>query len=202
MTKSYRLKTPKPQNAREAAYAAGNQNAREAVDRQRAEIMTAVMPASPAERICNDESKLLASFEVGDVSHQGDIIIVRIASLPRSARPRSNRQLAEGTTQGSRHVLTRGDVYDANVREVASLLKDATRVDVETRYVGRSSSRRQILPPTTSRTRNTAIRVSRPARSAPSSSSGTSTPSNVRLASRIDPSFEKGACAEPTKPAS
>jgi hypothetical protein len=136
MTKSYRLKTPKPQNAREAAYAAGNQNAREAVDRQRAEIMTAVMPASPAERICNDESKLLASFEVGDVSHQGDIIIVRIASLPRSARPRSNRQLAEGTTQGSRHVLTRGDVYDANVREVASLLKDATRVDVETRYVG------------------------------------------------------------------
>jgi hypothetical protein len=90
----------------------------------------------PRERIANDESKLHATFEVGDVSHQGDLIIVCIGELPRSARPRVNRQLADGNTQGSRHVLERGDVFDADPAEIASLIRIATGCDVGRDYLG------------------------------------------------------------------
>ena len=90
----------------------------------------------PQERICNNAPKLLASFELGDVSHQGDIILVRISGLPKSAKPRENRQLAEGDTQGSRHVMTRGKVYSADPTEIARLIKSATNVDVDGKYVG------------------------------------------------------------------
>ena len=90
----------------------------------------------PRERIANDAPKLLESFEVGDVAHQGDIIIVGISDLPRSAKPRRNRQLADGETQGSRHVLERGAVYDADPAEVARLIKAATRCDVGLQYIG------------------------------------------------------------------
>ena len=92
--------------------------------------------ASFQERIVNDASKLHHSFEVGDVAHQGDLIIVRIASLPKSAKPRANRQLAEGTTQGSRHIMTRGEVYDADRDEIATMIAAATGVQVDSRYVG------------------------------------------------------------------
>jgi hypothetical protein len=99
--------------------------------------MTDVKTAmEPRERIANDESKLHATFETGDVSHQGDLIIVCIGELPRSARPRANRQLAEGGTQGSRHVLERGDVYDANPEEIAELIRRATGCDVGLDYLG------------------------------------------------------------------
>ena len=90
----------------------------------------------PRERICNNAPKLHASFEVGDVAHQGDLIIVRIARLPASARARTNRQLAEGSTQGSRHVMSRGDVYDADAAQVAKLICEATGVRVERQYIG------------------------------------------------------------------
>lgn len=93
-------------------------------------------PAARRERIVNDASKLHPSFEVGDVACQGDLILVRIGSLPKSAKPRSNRQLAEGTTQGSRHVLTRGEVYDADAGELATLVKQATGSQVDARYMG------------------------------------------------------------------
>ena len=96
----------------------------------------AVETARQRERICNDASKLHEVFEVGDVAHQGDLIVVRIASLPQSATPRANRQLADGSTQGSRHVLERGAVFNANADEVAALIRHATKVRVEARYVG------------------------------------------------------------------
>lgn len=91
--------------------------------------------------ICNDAPKMLESFEIGDVSHQGDLIIVRIAELPRSARPRTNRQLADGSTQGSRHILQRGELFDADPEAVASLILKATTkagcpCQVDSRYVG------------------------------------------------------------------
>ena len=88
------------------------------------------------ERIANDASHLHATFEVGDTAHQGDIIIVAIAMLPRSAKPRLSRQLAIGDTQGSRHVLTRGDVFDASPSEVGSLIKAATGCEVSPEYIG------------------------------------------------------------------
>jgi hypothetical protein len=93
------------------------------------------------ERIANDASKLHATFDPGDVSHQGDLIIVSIGTLPRSARPRKNRQLAEGDTQGSRHVLEHGEIFDADPEAVASLILKATEkagcaCRVDPRYIG------------------------------------------------------------------
>ena len=90
----------------------------------------------PLERIQNDASKLHQVFEVGDAAHQGDLIIVRIRSLPASARSRPSRQLAEGNTQGSRHVMTRGDIYDCDKNDVVAQIKSATGVLVEARYIG------------------------------------------------------------------
>lgn len=92
--------------------------------------------AEQVENIVNDAAKLHPSFELGDAAHQGDLIIVRIASLPLSAKPRKNRQLADGDTQGSRHVLVRGQVYDAGRAEVVDLIRSATGYTVEEQYVG------------------------------------------------------------------
>jgi len=70
------------------------------------------------------------------VSHQGDLILVAIAKLPKSAKPRKNRQLADGDTQGSRHVLERGEVFDCKASEVVKAIKAATGCDVDKKYVG------------------------------------------------------------------
>lgn len=93
------------------------------------------------ERIANDAPKLLGTFAPGDVSHQGDLIIVCIGELPASARPRANRQLADGDTQGSRHVLARGEIFDADPEAVASLIFKATEkagcpCRVDRQYIG------------------------------------------------------------------
>lgn len=101
--------------------------------------MTKRMPKSkpePRERIANDAPKLHATFEPGDVSHQGDLIIVCIGTLPKSAKPREDRQLADGNTQGSRHVLERGDIFNAETREVAALITAATKCEVGLEYIG------------------------------------------------------------------
>lgn len=95
-------------------------------------------PAEPVyvERIANDAPKFNAAFGVGDASHQGDLIIVGIASLPKSAKPRKNRQLADGDTQGSRHIVERGQVFDADAREVGEMIKQATKQTVAEQYIG------------------------------------------------------------------
>lgn len=96
--------------------------------RRSTEVSQTVKPVGPSQDECviNDAPRLFDTFEVGDVSHQGDIIIVGIAKLPKSAKPRHNRQLAEGNTQGSRHVLENGDIFDADPTEVAELIFTAT----------------------------------------------------------------------------
>jgi hypothetical protein len=91
---------------------------------------------APREGIVNNAPKLHANFQLGDVSHQGDLIIVRIAELPTSAKPRMSRQLADGDTQGSRHVMTRGRVFDADRNEVAKMIHNATKVKVDPQFVG------------------------------------------------------------------
>lgn len=93
-------------------------------------------PMEPRERIANDAPKLHATFVAGDVAHQGDLIIVGIQSLPKSARPRARRQLADGETQGSRHVLERGELFDADPVEVSRLIEQATKAVVESEYIG------------------------------------------------------------------
>lgn len=56
-----------------------------------------------AETIKNDAFAQVASADIGDVIRQGDVYLTRIAALPGSAKPIEDRQLAPGTTQGSRH---------------------------------------------------------------------------------------------------
>lgn len=88
------------------------------------------------ESIINDAPKLHTLFEPGTVSHQGDLMIVAIAALPASARPRENRQLAIGNTQGARHILERGEVYDADPQDIARCIKAANGCEVPVDFIG------------------------------------------------------------------
>lgn len=88
------------------------------------------------ENIVNNDPKLFEVFEIGDVSMQGDICLIRISKLPKSARRRSNTQLAEGNTQGSRHVVANGQVYDHNFFEVQELIMKATGKQVDPAFIG------------------------------------------------------------------
>jgi hypothetical protein len=52
------------------------------------------------------EVRHLPTMAVGEFVRQGDVYLIRIASLPPGFdRETKDRQLAPGTTQGSRHVL-------------------------------------------------------------------------------------------------
>lgn len=89
--------------------------------------------------IINDAPRTFteAELEIGQVAHQGDLILVRIACLPKSAKPRKNRQLAEGNTQGSRHVLESGNVFDCSAGEAVTAIAAVCRgVNVGEQYVG------------------------------------------------------------------
>lgn len=103
----------------------------------KAKTATRVKPA--AESMVNDAPRVFdaAGWTVGSAAHQGDVILVRIAGLPAGATPRKNRQVAEGDTQGSRHVLYGGDIYDVPVEAVAAAVKAACpKADVQPRYCG------------------------------------------------------------------
>ena len=78
-----------------------------------------------------------AEFPIGTVAHQGDLILIRIAALPASAKRRKDRQLAQGSTQGSRHVLKRGIPYDCDAAEViAAISAVCPKISVSRAYVG------------------------------------------------------------------
>lgn len=95
-------------------------------------------PRKAPEGIMNNATRTFTDFPVGEVSHQGDIIIVSIAGVPAGAKPRKNRQLAEGNTQGSRHVLDRGEVFDCNAAEVSHAIHRATggKGNPDAKYIG------------------------------------------------------------------
>jgi hypothetical protein len=57
-----------------------------------------------AEQIKNDEHAVIEAIEPGDVIRQGDIYLVALAK-PLEGKPYGSRQLAPGTTQGSRHIV-------------------------------------------------------------------------------------------------
>jgi hypothetical protein len=95
--------------------------------------------APQPESLVNDALRTFtdAEFPVGSVVHQGDLILVRLDVLPASAKPRKNRQLAEGSTQGSRHVIKRGSAFDCEPTEVAKLIAAHCKGAVVDRsYVG------------------------------------------------------------------
>jgi hypothetical protein len=79
------------------------------------------------EKIINDAPRRFseADFPIGTAAHQGDLILVRIDRLPASARPRREKQLAAGNTQGARHVVGKGRVYECDPTEVAAAIAAA-----------------------------------------------------------------------------
>jgi hypothetical protein len=101
---------------------------------------TKKVPHAPApEAIINDAPRTFtdADFPIGSVAHQGDLILVRIEMLPKSARPRAARQLAEGSTQGSRHILHTGRAFDCNLAEVARAIATVCSGNTpKTSYIG------------------------------------------------------------------
>lgn len=79
------------------------------------------------ESLINDAPRMFddSSLEVGTGAHQGDMIFMRICELPKGAKPRQSRQLAIGNTQGSRHVLITGEVYDVPAMQFETALQEA-----------------------------------------------------------------------------
>lgn len=51
------------------------------------------------------ETRVVPEIEVGQFARQGDIYIVRMDKPPTGLQATKNRQLAPGTTQGSRHTV-------------------------------------------------------------------------------------------------
>lgn len=91
------------------------------------------------ETIINDAPRTFtdADWPVGSVSFQGDLIFIRLASLPTSSTTEAGRQLAEGNTQGSRHVLSTGNVYRCAAELVTSSIAQVCKgVVVGEQYVG------------------------------------------------------------------
>lgn len=100
-----------------------------------AEINAASAPAAETQPMA---ARRHDTWSPGDIAHQGDLILVCLAGLPRSAKPRTNRQLAEGETRGSRHMLDGGELFDVDPVEVAEQIGRVTngRVKVDPKYVG------------------------------------------------------------------
>ena len=89
------------------------------------------------EAIVNDAPHTHAAWSPGDTAHQGDLIFVGLKTLPATAEARANRQLADGNTQGSRHVLADGpDVFNCPPADVAKAIKNLTGQAVAEQYIG------------------------------------------------------------------
>ncbi len=88
------------------------------------------------EQLVNNELRIFTDFPVGSVSHQGDLILVSVPR-PHTLTPRTNRQLADGDTQGSRHILDGGQLFDGDAEDLARLVNQHCHgAAVQARYVG------------------------------------------------------------------
>lgn len=77
-----------------------------------------------AESIKNDETHELTVMSPGDCWAQGDVLITCLESVPKGCEPiTAERQLAPGTTQGSRHCIV--DLTGVEMFR----MKDATPLD-------------------------------------------------------------------------
>ena len=91
------------------------------------------------ETLVNDAPRTFteADFPIGTAAHQGDLILVRIADFPSTAKPREDRQLALGNTQGSRHMLQTGTPYDCPAASVSNAITAVCPgVAVQAAYIG------------------------------------------------------------------
>lgn len=70
------------------------------------------------------EHRQIAALKVGEFARQGDVYVERIAKVNSDWKATTNRQLAPGTSPGSRHVVTHGPVLfvspEASPRETTS----------------------------------------------------------------------------------
>lgn len=89
-------------------------------------------------RVINNESRLIEVWSAGEGVAQGDVYVLCLGygreALPAGVKPRMNRQVAEGNTQGSRHILQHGELFDvedkAAMRELILKLTNK-RVNVD-----------------------------------------------------------------------
>jgi hypothetical protein len=51
------------------------------------------------------EVRIITAMKIGEVVRQGDIYVERISSIATKVNPVKSRQLAPGTTKGSRHIV-------------------------------------------------------------------------------------------------
>lgn len=93
---------------------------------------------SEAEVIKNDETATIGTVSKGDVIRQGDIYLVAIGSLPKTRKQIKERQLAPGTSQGSRHILEGVcNIYQCNAEEVITLIcKAVPNADLHAELMG------------------------------------------------------------------
>lgn len=106
-------------------------------------VMDEVSTAAPQvealpEGLVNNAPKLVP-VGVGDGAVQGDIYFLCIAEngkLPKSCKPRAERQLASGSGTGARHVAERGEVFDADAAEVAEIILKMTKQTIPVEFIG------------------------------------------------------------------
>lgn len=93
-----------------------------------------------AEAIRNDEADAIGAIAPGDVVRQGDIYVIALDVAPKKRQAFPGRQLAPGTSQGSRHVVVgECDLYEPDQQFAASILA---------RLVPTTRSHRQFFGPT------------------------------------------------------
>lgn len=86
-------------------------------------MLTKTKRQAKHETIVNDEPRVFDDFPIGTVAHQGDVIFIAIE--PMTGNPRRNLQLADGNTQGSRHILVGGELWDCDRNSVANAIRKA-----------------------------------------------------------------------------
>ena len=75
------------------------------------------------------------AWMAGDRAPQGDLILISLKALPKSAKPREDRQMAEGNTRGARHFVQGGKVWEADKDELAQILT-SMGITVDKKYIG------------------------------------------------------------------
>ena len=87
------------------------------------------------ESIKNDDHATIETMSPGDVVRQGDIYIVNVGDHVTSTRaPYPGYQLADGETQGSRHVVTSlVEISEVKMAADSSLKPKLVRCNIETR---------------------------------------------------------------------
>lgn len=90
-----------------------------------------------AESIKSGVPQEIGTASLGDVVRQGDLYLTVIGKLPKSTKTMTGKQLAPGTTQGSRHCVS-VQMYKVDKAEVTKAILKANpkaTPDVE-RFVG------------------------------------------------------------------